>query len=116
MLKIDPSPKDDGGNDAARIGGIRRFVDQYFMAAQREAGKKFTDAEVSQHLDALFAKNATFRGWFSTSSGPMLTMKVGDIDGATRDNIKAAFKRQGIDEPTDAQILNAYWNMKVARK
>ncbi len=116
MLKIDPSPKDDGGNDAARIGAIRRFVDQYFMAAQREAGKKFTDAEVSQHLDALFAKNATFRGWFSTSSGPMLTMKVGDIDGATRDGIKAAFKRQGIDEPTDAQILNAYWNMKVARK
>lgn len=116
MLKIDPSPKDDGGNDAARIGAIRRFVDQYFMAAQREAGKKFTDAEVSQHLDALFAKNATFRGWFSTSSGPMLSMKVGDIDGATRDGIKAAFKRQGIDEPTDAQILNAYWNMKVARK
>lgn len=116
MLKIDPTPKDDGKDDAARIGAIRRFVDQYFMAAQREAGKKFTDAEVSQHLDALFAKNATFRGWFSTSSGPMLTMKVGDIDGATRDNIKAAFKRQGIDEPTDAQILNAYWNMKVARK
>lgn len=116
MLKIDPSPKDDGGNDAARIGAIRRFVDQYFMAAQRESGKKFTDAEVSQHLDALFAKNAKFRGWFSTSSGPMLTMKVGDIDGATRDGIKAAFKRQGIDEPTDAQILNAYWNMKVARK
>jgi len=116
MLKIDPSPKDDGGNDAARIGAIRRFVDQYFMAAQREAGKKFTDVEVSQHLDALFAKNATFRGWFSTSSGPMLSMKVGDIDGATRDGIKAAFKRQGIDEPTDAQILNAYWNMKVARK
>lgn len=116
MLQIDPTPKDDGSAEAARIGGIRRFVDQYFMAAQREAGKKFTDAEVSQHIDALFAKNATFRGWFSNSSGPMLTMKAGDIDGATRDGIKAAFKRQGIDTPTDAQILNAYWNMKVARK
>ncbi len=116
MLKIDPSPKDDGGSDAARVGGIRRFVDQYFMAAQREAGKKFTDAEVGQHLDALFAKNATFRGWFSNSSGPMLGMKVGDLDGATKDNIKAAYKRQGIDNPTDAQILNAYWNMKAARK
>lgn len=116
MLQIDPSPKDDGGSDAARVGAIRRFVDQYFMAAQREAGKKFTDTEVSQHLDALFAKNTTFRGWFSTSSGPMLGMKVGDIDGATKDGIKAAYKRQGIDNPTDAQILNAYWNMKVARK
>ena len=37
------------------------------LAAQREAGKKFTDAEVGQHIDALFAKNATFRGWFSDS-------------------------------------------------
>lgn len=116
MLKIDPTPKDDGGSDAARIGSIRRFVDQYFTGAQREAGKKFTDAEVSQHLDALFAKNATFRGWFTNESGPMLGMKAGDIDGATKDGIKAAFKRQGIDSPTDAQILNAYWNMKVARK
>lgn len=116
MLNMDPSPKDDGGADAARIGGIRRFVDQYFMAAQREAGKKFNDTEVAQHLDALFAKNTAFRGWFSHSSGPMLGMKAGDIDGATRDGLKAAFKRQGIDAPTDAQLLNAYWNLKVARK
>lgn len=116
MLKIDPTPKDDGGSDAARIGGIRKFVNDYFMGAQREAGKKFTDAEVTQHLDALFAKNATFRGWFSNSTGPMLGMQVSDIDGATKDGIKAAFKRQGIDSPSDAQVMNAYWNMKVTRK
>lgn len=116
MLKIDPTPKDDGGDDAARIGGIRRFVDQYLMSAQREAGKKFTDAEVSQHVDTLFAKNATLRGWFSNSSGPMLAMKTGDIPGDAKDGIKAAFKRQGVDSPTDAQILNAYWNMKGSRK
>lgn len=116
MLKIDPTPKDDGGTDAARIGGIRQFVDQYFVSAQREAGKKFTDAEVAQHIDALFAKNATFRGWFTDTSGPVLGMKIGDIDSAARDNIKAAFKRRGVDSPTDAQIMNAYWNMKYARK
>lgn len=116
MLRIDPTPKDDGGDDAARVGAIRQFVDQYFLTAQREAGKKFTDAEVAQHLDALFAKNATFKGFFTSSSGPMLGMKAGDIDGATKDSIKAAYKRQGIDSPTDAQILNAYWNFKVARK
>lgn len=116
MLKIDPTPKDDGGEDAARIGAMRRFVDQYFTAAQREAGKKFTDAEVAQHVDALFAKNATFRGWFSNSSGPLLGMKSGDIPSDERDGIKSAFKRQGVDKPTDAQILNAYWNMKVVRK
>ena len=116
MLKIDPSPKDDGGADAARIGGIRQFVDQYFVSAQREAGKKFTDAEVAQHIDALFAKNATFRGWFSDTSGPVLGMKIGDIDSTAKDNIKAAFKRRGVDSPTDAQIMNAYWNLKFARQ
>lgn len=116
MLGIDPTPKDDGGKDAARVGAIRQFVDQYFMGAQREAGKKFTDAEVAQHLDGLFAKNATFRGWFSDSSGPMLGMKAGDIPSADRDALKAAFKRRGVDDPTDAQILNAYWTMKVAKR
>lgn len=116
VLGMDPTPKDDGGADAARIGAVRQFVDRYFVAAQREAGKKFTDAEVSQHIDALFAKNATFRGWFSVSSGPVLGMKIGDIDSSAKDSIKAAFKRRGVDSPTDAQILNAYWNMKFARK
>jgi soluble lytic murein transglycosylase len=116
MLQIDPTPKDDGSSGAARVGAIRQFVDQYFMAAQREAGKKFTDTEVAQHLDALFAKNATFRGWFTNSSGPMLGMNVGDVDSNTKDNIKSAFKRQGLDNPTDAQILNAYWNLKATRK
>lgn len=116
MLNIDPSPKDDGGKDAQRIGGVRKFVNDYFLTAQREAGKKFTDAEVSQHLDQLFAKNATFRGWFSTSSGPMLTMKAGDIPSSEKTAIEAAFKRQGIDKPTDAQILDIYWKSQLARK
>lgn len=116
MLKIDPTPKDDGGSDAARVGGIRKFVNDYFVSAQREAGKKFTDTEVAQHVDALFAKNATFRGLFSNSTGPMLGMKAGDIPSAEKDAIKAAFKRQGNDSPTDAQILDIYWKSQIARK
>lgn len=115
-LNIDPTPKDDGGLDAARVGAIRQFVDQYFLAAQREAGKKFTDAEVTQHLDALFAQNVTFRGFFSNSSGPLLTSKVGDIPSDTRDNLKAAFKARGVDDPTDAQLLQAYFTLQTTRR
>lgn len=115
-LKIDPTPKDDGGDDAARLGGIRKFVNDYFYGAQREAGKKFNDAEVAQHLDALFAKNTTFKGFFSDSSGPMIGMKAGDLDSAIKNAIKASFKRQGIDNPTDAQIMNTYWMSKTAKK
>ena len=43
-------------------------------------------------------------------------MKASDLPGDVKDNLKAALKRQGIDSPTDAQLMNAYWNMKVARK
>lgn len=116
VLGMDPTPK-DGSADAGRVGAIRQFVDQYFTSAQREAGKKFSDAEVSAHIDALFAQNVTFRGWFSDSSQPLLTLKgPGQIPTADRDNIRAAFKRSGNDEPTDAQVLGAYWNLQVARR
>lgn len=116
VLGIDPTPKDDGGKDAARIGGIRKFVNDYFMTAQREAGKKFTDAEVAQHVDGLFARNATFRGFFSNSSGPILTMKVGDIPSQERTAIEAAYKRQGVEKPTDAQVMDIYWKRQISRK
>jgi soluble lytic murein transglycosylase len=117
MLNIDPTPKDEGGADAARIGALRQFVNQYFVAAQREAGKKFDDAEVTRHLDALFAKNVTFRGFFGGSNSvPLLGMKASDIPSDTRDSLKDSFKRQGVDSPTDAQLLNAYWTIKSTRR
>jgi soluble lytic murein transglycosylase len=116
VMGIDPTPKDDGGNDAARVGGIRQFVDQYFYVAQREAGKKFSDVEVAQHLNTLAAKNATYRGWLSNSSGPLLGMKASDLGGDIKDRIKAAYKRQGVDSPTDAQIMNIYWMQQANRK
>ena len=117
MLKIDPSPKDDGGDDAARIGAIRQFVNTYMYNAQRDAGKKFTDADVSQHIDALFAKNVQMRSFLTGSSGvPMLSMTASQINEVTKDKLKDAFKRKGITDPTDAQLLSAYWTMKVTSK
>ncbi|WP_323026533.1 transglycosylase SLT domain-containing protein [Castellaniella sp.] len=115
MMGMDPTPKDES-NDAARVGAIRKFIDGYMLAAQRETGKKFTDAEVEQQLDALFMKSATVHGFFSNSSAPILSMKAGDIDGRTKDGIRAAFKRVGIDDPTDAMILNAFWNMQTTTR
>lgn len=114
QLGIDPTPRDK--SDAARIGGIRQFVDTYIATAQREAGKKFNDVEVAQQLDALFAKNATLRGLFRDTSGRMLSMKGGDVPSDAKDGIRAAFKRRGVDDPTEAQILNAYWTARSATK
>lgn len=116
VLGVDPTPKDDGGSDAQRVGGIRKFVNDYFISAQSEAGKKFNDAEVAAHLDKLFARNTTLRGFFTDKSGPMLTMKIGDLPSDVKNEIRAAYKRQGVDNPTDTQILDIYWKQQITQK
>ena len=113
-LGIKPNPKSDSENE--RVGAIRKFVDDYFVAAQREAGKKFTDAEVSTHLNNLFAKNETFkRFWSSDTKGPLLSMEIGDIPSGDKAAIKESFKKQGVSDPTDAQVLNAFFMSRVTK-
>ena len=113
-LGIKPNPKSDSENE--RVGAIRKFVDDYFVAAQREAGKKFNDAEVSTHLNNLFAKNETFkRFWSSDTKGPLLSMEIGDIPSGDKTAIKESFKKQGVSDPTDAQVLNAFFMSRVTK-
>jgi len=119
QLKLDPTPK-DGSDEAAQLGTVRKFVNDYFTRAQQEAGKKFSDAEVIQHLDALFAKNVRFRNTFagfdtSAQTKPLLGMNLGDIPGADRDRIKQALQRQGVDAPADSMILETYWRSKFTK-
>lgn len=113
-MGIDPTPK-DGTNDAIRVGAIRKFINDNILASQASSGKKMNDAETSQFIDSLFAKNTTYDGIFFNSSGTALGMKVGDLPSPTRNALTDAFKRRGVDNPTDAQILNAYW-MQISRK
>ena len=112
QLKMDPTPK-DGSDDAVRVGSVRKFVNDYFIRAQREAGKKFSDAEVAQHLDGLFAHSAELKGWFSNSTVPIFGVKPGDIPGDDRKRIDAALKRQGVEHPSDAQVLELYWRSRT---
>jgi hypothetical protein len=112
-IGIDPTPK-DGSADSQRVGAIRRFIDSSLIDAQRQAGKKFNDAETQAHIDGLFAKNVTFRKTFlgistGTTGQQMLSMKAGDIPGDQADAIKKAFKARGNSNPTDADILGAYF-------
>lgn len=119
-LNLDPTPK-DGSAEAMRVGAIRKFVRESILDAQAQAGKKLTDAEVEKHIDGLFAKSVPFRNTFlgmttSRTSERLLTMKAGDIPSDIRDKIKADFKAAGISEPTDADVLGAYWQLKTAKR
>ena len=114
-LGLDPTPK-DGSSDAQRVGAIRQFVDRSLLDAQASAGKKFTDAEVAKHIDGLFAQTDVVKGWFTDSSAPTLMAQVGDIPKAVKDRLKADFKAAGISDPTDGQLLGAYFLARSAQK
>lgn len=105
-MGIDPTPK-DGSTEAERIGAVRRFVNQSIAVEQANRGKKMSDVEVSSFIDSLLAQQNQV---FSTNLfGSARIAKTGDIPSATKDALKAAFKRNGVDNPSDADLLNAYW-------
>lgn len=120
-LGIDPTPKDDGGKDAMRVGAIRKFVRDAILTQQGVAGKKFTDAEVERQIDSLFAKSQEFRSTFlgigtTKTSQRLLTMTTSDIPTDIADKLKKDFKDMGVEKPTDADLLGAYWKLKFAKK
>ena len=116
QLKIDPTPK-DGSSDSERVGAIRKTIYQALAAQQLSAGKKFTQVEVNERVNALFAKNQTIRGFLSNSySGATLGMKLGDLPSDTVKTIKAALKLQGNENPTEGQILQHYWLTQIAKR
>lgn len=116
MMGLDPSPSDKDTAALQRVGAIRRFVDQSILASQKGAGKRFNDAETEAALDDLFAKTVSSPNllWGSTSA-PMLGLKPGDIPSKERTALKEVFRKHGVDEPTDADLLRAWW-AKVASR
>lgn len=113
-LKIDPSPK-DGTSDSMRVGAIRKFVNDAVLDQQKVTGKQMTDRDTEEFIDGLFAKSVQFRSfWFGSSNERLLTLKVGEIPGEVKTALKADFKKNGIDDPTEADMLGAYWRMQTA--
>ncbi|MDR0701268.1 MAG: hypothetical protein LBF61_02485 [Azoarcus sp.] len=115
MIGVNTSPGKDK-SAAARLGAIRKYVDERLLVAQREAGKKFDDQEITKHIDMLLAQQAMFDGWWGDHSGTMLAMTVDDIPDKERDEISTAFRRAGIENPSDAQVLELYWQSVTHRK
>jgi len=119
QIGIDPTPK-DASSDAQRVGAIRKFVWDGVLQAQKAAGKKFNDAEMATYIDKMFAQNVKFQTSFlgiktGTDSMRLLAMEAGDIPGDVKARLKADFKTMGI-EPTDADLLGAFFQLKAAKR
>jgi soluble lytic murein transglycosylase len=117
-IGINAHPKPDDVQAQARIGTVKKFAADYIYGQQQQLGRKMTPQEVSDTVDSLFAKNVTFKNTLfgietgGTSSQPLLGMKVGDIPSDTRAAIKQSFAARGQMNPSDSDILGAYFRWK----
>lgn len=113
---INPTPTPRDQQAAMRVGAIRSFVDRSILAAQQSAGKRFSDVDLQRHIDGLLAQTDVVKSWGSGTSQPMLTMQHYNISDDVKDRLVKDFKANGIDKPTDGQILGAYFQTQEAKK
>lgn len=126
-MGMNPYPKSTGFNSdpdaVSQVGAIRQFVNQSILDAQQQAGKKFTEGDIENHIDTLFTKSVTFQnkldlGVMSFNKAPttfnMMSMTPNDIPDDVKPKLVADFKAQGVANPTPGQLLGAYWHFKTA--
>lgn len=104
--------------DRQRVGAIRQHMTDVILAEQQTAGRKLTQGEIVKVIDREFLtarELKTDAPWYRPwSDGEVrkvrpLDTKVGDIPAELRRQIEADFKQQGIDKPTDQEILRAFY-------
>lgn len=119
-------PKADSGSAAARVGAIRKTLNDVILREQITAGKKFNDAELSRLIDDEFLRTRTFKSesWISQFSGwltgggseldgvrkrTLFGFTVDDIPSELRDRFEADLAADGFENPTDQQLLEAFY-------
>jgi hypothetical protein len=108
MLGIDPNP---GKLKPAQLAGVvssRAVLDQSVLAKQQQLGRRLTDVEMIKHVDEMFRTNYEMKRLFGTAAKPTMTLVYSDIPGAEVDRIEAALKKDGLPDPTKAQILTYF--------
>jgi soluble lytic murein transglycosylase len=119
-IGINPTPKESDLAAREQVGTIKKYVHDSIQAVQNETGKKMTPAEVESHVTGLFAKDANFRTTYMgmipvNSQQKMLSMTVSDIPDDSLAQLRASFARNGNANPTNDQLLRAYWKVKNAK-
>lgn len=103
----------------AQLGGTQQFVRNTLLQQQQAEGKKFTPAEINDHLDKLFATDVTFKNTFlgfptgSTVTPLMSINKVGDLPDGAADQIRARLAKEGNKAPTDMDVVNRYRSVRA---
>lgn len=125
LRSIGLDPKAKSASAAARVGAIRKTINDEVLLRQEAAGRKFDDAEITKVVDELFLKTRSFkdRSWLEAFRGEagevrkatLFGATVGDIPKEQRTALEADFKEMGIDDPSDQQMLEAFFMGELQR-
>ena len=116
QVNIDTTPKDSDEAGKARLGTIRKYINDSLLSQQAQTGKKFKEAEINKYITGLFAKDVSLKKtvfgfeYASPKNQALLLTQADEIPKETRNSIIEAFKKHGVDDPTDGQILGSYFN------
>jgi len=105
----------DPTGSGAEFKPIVMPVTNHIFSEQQQTGKKLTPAEIQQKVTRMFAQDLTLKGWLWDTSKQLMSMKAGDIPSSDLDAIKKSLARQGIANPSNDQLIRAYWVGKNVR-
>ncbi len=116
-LGINPSPKNEDTEDLARVGAIQKFIRDDIYSQQKQLGRKMTAKEVEDRIDVLFAqRDIQHNRFLPNKEMPMLSLTTDDLSSKVLDKLKAEFAARGNKDPTDSELIRAYWMVKRGRK
>lgn len=110
-LGLDASPKATDVAGSARVGAVQKFLRDGLLAAQVQAGKKFSQDEVIKFVDNAFMQNQVLPHWYGDATVPLMKMQYSDVPSAHRNAIDAA-----MPNASDNDKLRLYWAGQQAKK
>ena len=103
------------GNDKdfERMNLVRSYVEERIAIEQQAKGRMLNDVEVKGFVDALTAQSVntlgSFLGFNWSSQRPLLMVKKSDIPAPMRSRIENVLQSEGINDPSDEQMIRTYW-------
>ncbi len=112
---IDPTPKDDKADEAAKVGKIWRMFEQRVREREKLAGKPLSQAEMREEAARMFATVDVAGAIYGTNQKPYAAAMTNDnkieIPATERAQIVTELKAAGL-QPTDNVVEMIYLRKK----
>lgn len=97
-------------NTAIQVANVQKFIRDDIYRQQQAIGRKLTPKEVEDHVDTLFAKSSELTHFWQPKK--LMEMTYNDVPSNMADVLRKQFASRGVANPSDSDILEAYWRYK----